>query len=281
MNKNDEQHSTFTVKNCLNAVTLPQSNTMNKTYIITGAGSGMGRATAQLLSQDPEASLLLIGRTRSTLEETHALLANRQLHTIADFDIRNSEAWRTTLAQTFSSTTNVCGVFANAGIGGENHYGAEDRWTDIISTNLTGTYVTVMELLPYLRQSKEVFKHIVITSSCLARFGVPNYTAYCTAKTGLLGLTRSLAVQLASDRILVNALCPGWVETEMAKAGIQNLADRGGETYAVEFDKQMGYVPLGRISQPEEIARMVAFLFSNQQTSITGQGLDINNGSYM
>ena len=254
---------------------------MKKTYIITGAGSGMGRATAQLLSQDPEASLLLIGRTRSALEETHALLAHRQLHTIADFDIRNSEAWRSAISQTFKSTTNVCGVFANAGIGGENHYGTADRWDEIISTNLTGTYVTVMELLPYLRQSKDTFKHIVITSSCLARFGVPNYTAYCTAKTGLLGLTRSLAVQLASDSILVNALCPGWVETEMAKAGIQNLADRGGETYAVEFDRQMSYVPLGRISQPEEIARMVAFLFSNQQTSITGQSLDINNGSYM
>jgi NAD(P)-dependent dehydrogenase (short-subunit alcohol dehydrogenase family) len=67
----------------------------------------------------------------------------------------------------------------------------------------------------------------------------------------------------------------------MAKAGIQKLADRGGESYNVEFDRQMSYVPLGRISQPEEIARMVAFLFSNQQTSMTGQGIDINNGSYM
>jgi NAD(P)-dependent dehydrogenase (short-subunit alcohol dehydrogenase family) len=67
----------------------------------------------------------------------------------------------------------------------------------------------------------------------------------------------------------------------MAKAGIQKLADRGGESYTVEFDKQMSYVPLGRISQPEEIARMVAFLFSNQQTSMTGQGIDVNNGSYM
>ena len=254
---------------------------MKKTYVITGAGSGMGRATAELLSQNKDVKLLLIGRTHATLEETHSMLANPENHTIAAIDIRNAASWQQTIAANFSESTQLCGVFANAGVGGENHYGTEDRWEEIISINLTGTYVTIMELLPFLKKSNDPFKHIVITSSCLARFGVPNYTGYCTAKTGLLGLTRSLSVQLASDHILVNALCPGWVETEMAKAGIQRLADRGGESYNAEFDRQMSYVPLGRISQPEEIARMVAFLFSNQQTSITGQGIDINNGSYM
>jgi NAD(P)-dependent dehydrogenase (short-subunit alcohol dehydrogenase family) len=254
---------------------------MKKTYVITGAGSGMGRATAELLSQNPEVKLLLVGRTRTALEETLSKLDNSANHTIAAIDIRNAQSWQATLSAHFSDTTNLCGIFANAGIGGENHYGPEDRWEEIISINLTGTYVTIMELLPFLRKSSDAFKHIVITSSCLARFGVPNYTGYCTAKTGLLGLTRSLSVQLAGEHILVNALCPGWVETEMAKAGIQRLADRGGASYQAEFERQMSYVPLGRISQPEEIARMVAFLFSNQQTSITGQGIDINNGSFM
>lgn len=241
----------------------------------------MGRATAELLAKNPEVKLLLVGRTQTALEETLAKLDNKENHTVAAMDIRDTSSWQAALSAHFSNTTNLCGIFANAGIGGENHYGAEDRWEEIISINLTGTYVTIMELLPFLRQSSDAFKHIVITSSCLARFGVPNYTGYCTAKTGLLGLTRSLAVQLAGEHILVNALCPGWVETEMAKAGIQRLADRGGASYDTEFERQMSYVPLGRISQPEEIARMVAFLFSNQQTSITGQGIDINNGSFM
>jgi NAD(P)-dependent dehydrogenase (short-subunit alcohol dehydrogenase family) len=254
---------------------------MNKTYVITGAGSGMGRATAELLSKNPEVKLLLVGRTQAALEETHSLLQNASNHTIASIDMRDANAWQKAIASHFDKNTNLCGIFANAGIGGENHYGPEDRWEEIISINLTGTYVTIMELLPFLRKSTDPFKHIVITSSCLARFGVPNYTGYCTAKTGLLGLTRSLSVQLATENILVNALCPGWVETEMAKAGIQKLADRGGESYTSEFERQMSYVPLGRISQPQEIASMVAFLFSNQQTSITGQGIDINNGSYM
>ncbi len=255
--------------------------TMKKAYVITGAGSGMGRATAVLLSQNPNTKLLLVGRNKTALEQTRSLLHQPENHALAALDIRDAHAWKAALAEHFHDNTNLCGIFANAGIGGENHYGPEDRWEEIISINLTGTYVTIMELLPYLRKSADDFKHIVITSSCLARFGVPNYTGYCTAKTGLLGLTRSLSVQLASEHILVNALCPGWVETEMAKAGIQKLADRGGESYAAEFERQMSYVPLGRISQPEEIAAMVAFLFSNQQTSMTGQGIDINNGSFM
>lgn len=252
-----------------------------KTYVITGAGSGMGRATAELLSKDPHTSLLLIGRREELLRETLTSCSNQENHRIAAIDIRDAKAWKDALESNFNPSTNLCGVFANAGIGGENHYGQEDRWDEIITTNLTGTYVTIMELLPWMRQSTDTFKHVVITSSCLARFGVPNYTAYCTAKTGLLGLTRSLALQLSTDRILVNALCPGWVETDMARAGIQKLADRSGQRYDAAFQEQMSYVPLNRISQPDEIARMVRFLFSNEQTSMTGQGIDINNGSYM
>ncbi|MGB1033111.1 MAG: SDR family NAD(P)-dependent oxidoreductase, partial [Flavobacteriales bacterium] len=167
------------------------------------------------------------------------------------------------------------------GIGGENHYGTEDRWGEILNINLTGTYNSIQESLPYLKNSSEDSKHILMTSSCLARFGVPNYTAYCTSKAGLLGLTKSLAIELANDNILVNSICPGWVETEMAQAGIQQLAERQNEEYKTAYQEQMNYVPLGRMSDPEEIARFVAFLFSDAQRSITGQGLDINNGSFM
>jgi 3-oxoacyl-[acyl-carrier protein] reductase len=79
----------------------------------------------------------------------------------------------------------------------------------------------------------------------------------------------------------VNALCPGWVETDMARAGIQLLANAIGQEYQKTFDEQMSIVPLQRITQPEEVAQFVKFMFSDLQTSITGQGLDINNGSYM
>ena len=241
----------------------------------------MGRATAQLLSENPEHRMVLVGRRKALLEETRSGMKRPETHFIMDMDIRDGKAWRSGLQKIGADQLNISAVFANAGIGGENHYGENDRWHEIISTNLDGTYVTIMELLPYLQKSEQTFRHIVITSSCLGRFGVPNYTAYCTAKTGLLGLTKSLAVQYAADKILVNAICPGWVETEMAKAGIQNLADRGHKSYQESFDEQMSFVPLNRISQPQEIAELVSFLMSDKQTSMTGQGIDINNGSFM
>ncbi len=252
-----------------------------KTYVITGAGTGIGKATAIALSHLPQTRLILVGRTLSHLEETQSQLHEPSTHFCVSLDIRDAQAWRTQLKQLQAETLNICGVFANAGIGGENRYGEEDAWGEILSINLTGSYTTIQELLPYLKNSSEKYRNIVMTSSCLARFGVPGYTAYCTAKSGLLGLTKSLALELATDHILVNAICPGWVETEMAKTSIQRLATMQQISYEESLDVQKSLVPLNRISQPEEIAALVIFLLTNQQTSITGQGIDINNGSFM
>jgi NAD(P)-dependent dehydrogenase (short-subunit alcohol dehydrogenase family) len=248
-------------------------------YIITGAGSGMGRATAVTLAENPDNRVILIGRDQKKLNETLSLMNQHRGHLAFAFDVRQASGWTNMLSGI--RDLDLHGLFANAGIGGENQYGKDDRWDDIISINLTGTYISVMECLPWLKRCSRPFRNIVITSSCLARFGVPRYTAYCTSKTGLLGLTRSLAVEHARDGILVNALCPGWVHTDMAVAGIQKLADASGSDYQEEFDRQMDFVPTGKISEPQEIANMVKFLFSNEQTSMTGQGIDINNGSYM
>jgi len=251
-----------------------------KTIIITGAGSGMGRATAIELSNQ-DAQIVLIGRRENALIETKKMLNKSNEHLHLAVDICNANDLKTGFEYLNLRNKNVCALFANAGIGGENHYGKEDRWNEILNINLTGTYNSIQESLPFLRKSEDSHKHILMTSSCLARFGVPNYTAYCTSKAGLLGLTKSLALELASDNILVNSLCPGWVETEMAQAGIQKLADHQNQDYDSTYKEQMGYVPLGRMSDPEEIAHFVAFMFSKAQRSITGQGLDLNNGSFM
>lgn len=252
---------------------------MKKTYLITGAGTGIGEATAKKLASEG-GRVILVGRREGLLYELKDNLEGKG-HIALSLDISDKKAVQKAYSSINLEQLNLCGIFANAGIGGENEYGDNDRWEQIININLSGAYYSIMESIPALKRSQEKFKHILITSSCLARFGVPYYTAYCASKTGLLGLTKALAMELGPFNIMVNSITPGWVETDMAKSGIQKIADHANESYEETFKEQMGFVPLGRMSDPSEIANYVSFLFSNQQTSITGQALDINNGAFM
>jgi NAD(P)-dependent dehydrogenase (short-subunit alcohol dehydrogenase family) len=244
-------------------------------YLITGAGSGIGKAIAKQLASEGHICFLL-GRNEANLKATLADLKTGQ-HQILGADIANASSMQSLIDANPSLVLD--GIMANAGIGGENAFGENDRWHEIINTNLTGTYNTVQYFLPALRKSKQAYKQIVITSSVLARLGVANYSAYCTSKAGLLGLMRSWAVQYAPENILVNAICPGWVNTSMAQAGLQGIADGIGISKDAFFEIAMQSVPLKKMSEPEEIGELVAYLM--KQTSMTGQTIDINCGSVM
>ena len=244
-------------------------------YLITGAGSGIGRAISVLLATNGHTCFLL-GRNENNLKETLALLPDNN-HQIFLADITDETAIGKLLKD--NDDLVLDGIIANAGIGGENNFGKNDRWNDIINTNLTGTYLTVQHFLSVLKRSKNNYKQIVITSSVLARLGVANYSAYCASKAGLLGLMRSWAVEYAQQNILVNAICPGWVNTDMAQNGLQGIADGIGITKSDFFDIAMQSVPLKKMSEPEEVAALVNYLIN--QTSITGQTIDINGGSIM
>lgn len=247
---------------------------MNKTYLISGAGSGIGKAIAQKLALEGNKCILL-GRKETLLMETLGQLEGQD-HAVLVADIRDIEG----LAKAAEHIKDMPlhGLIANAGIGGENYWGDGDRWYNIINTNLTGTYQFVNTFLPNLRLSTNE-RHILITSSVLARLGVDNYSAYCASKAGLLGLMRSWAAQYAREEILVNAICPGWVDTEMSQEGLQGIADGLGITKEEFYKIAMQSVPLRRMSQPEEIADLVTYLLS--QRSITGQTIDINCGAIM
>ena len=243
---------------------------------VTGAGSGIGRSIAKVLAERGY-SLILLGRNLDNLQSTKVLLKNSEQHQCQTCNIRNSAE----IKRSLENVPSLYGLIANAGIGGENRFGDQDRWDEIIDTNLTGTYQTIQACLPLIKKDRAPFKKIIIISSILARLGVPGYSAYCASKAGLLGLTRSLAAEHSGDGILINALCPGWVNTEMAQEGLQGFADALDISKDQAYKEAMKPVPLGKMSQPDEVAKLVAFLVSEEQTSFTGQTLDINNGALM
>ena len=141
-------------------------------------------------------------------------------------------------------------------------------------TNLSGTYWCCRAAERNLAEGGR----IVAVSSILARIGVAGYTGYCASKAGVLGLVRSLAAELAPRRIQVNAICPGWVNTNMAWQGFDAFP---GLTREQAYAEAMREVPLDRMSEPEEIAGTVAWLLSDEARMVTGQAIDHNGGAWM
>ena len=144
-------------------------------------------------------------------------------------------------------------LVANSGIGGPNADGPDDRFEEIVRTNLFGTYWCIRAAVRHLAPGPEQ-RHVVVIASILARIAVPGYTAYSASKAGLLGLVRSFSAELAPDEVQVNAICPGWVETDMAWQGIDAIVEATGMSREEAVADALKAVPLGRMGQPEDIA---------------------------
>jgi len=167
----------------------------------------------------------------------------------------------------------------NAGVGGgENVQGSDiARWKRTIDTNLTGMFLVTRELLPIMAEGGR----IINMSSVLGRIGVPGYTAYCASKHGVIGFTRALALEVLKRKITVNALAPGWVETDMAVLGMTQGATYSKVTYEQFREKSLAVVPIKRIIQPEEVAGLIKYLASPEAGAITGQCFNIDGGQAM
>ena len=248
-----------------------------RNVVVTGAGTGIGRDIVLRLAADG-ARVALIGRTRDTLEAVAGEAKGEAL--VLPTDICDAAAVENAFAKAAERFGPLHALVANAGAGGPNEPGPDDRWDDVVRTNMDGSYFCARAFERHLAEGPEP-RHCILMSSCLARFGVPGYTAYCASKAGLLGLTRALALEWAERGVLVNAICPGWVETEMARSGWQNIADATGQTLEQARREALDSVPSGRAAQPEEIAALVAFLLGPGGRSFTGQALDPNGGSWM
>ena len=256
---------------------------LGRHVLITGGGTGIGAAIAERLAAEG-AQLTLLARDGARLEEVLSGLETVEsgAHFSMSCDVRDANA----VDEAVAAAANECGplyaCIANAGVGGPNGPSDEggDRWDDLVLTNLSGTYHTLRAASQHLSPEGSA-RHLVVISSILARIGVPGYSGYCASKAGLLGLVRAMSAELAASDVQVNAVCPGWVNTSMANEGIEGMA--AGMNMSVEEARAlaMSAVPMGRMSEPEDIAGLVAWLISEDARGVTGQALDMNGGAFM
>jgi ketoreductase len=169
----------------------------------------------------------------------------------------------------------------NAGIGGltplDGEASSDETWHDIMEVNLTGVWRTCRAVFPFLPDAAR----IINISSVVGRFGVAGQSAYSASKHAIIGLTRSLALELAGRRITVNAVCPGWVDTDLARSGIRRIASESGISESEAFSLAGNMAPLGQVLTPSEIAGLVAYLASDEARNLTGQAIVLDGGQVM
>lgn len=243
--------------------------------VVTGAGRGIGKAIALRLAREG-ARLSLVARGVEALHETSEEVGGAFVRQV---DIRDAGQVDEAFAAAVEANGPVHALVANSGVGGPNEPGPGDRFYDLVATNLVGTYHCVRAAQPRLAPGPER-RDVVVISSILARIAVPGYTGYSASKAGLLGLVRSLAAELAPANVQVNAICPGWVDTDMAWEGLDLIAQATGSTRDEAYELAMQEVPLRRMSRPEDVAGTVAWLLGPDSRGVTGQAIDQNGGAF-
>ena len=243
--------------------------------VVTGGGRGIGRAIAERLAEEG-AELTLLARKIEALQQVASALDA----TAAACDIRDRAQVDRAFAAAAADRGPIHALIANSGLGGPNEDGREDRFDDLVATNLSGTYYCTRAALRHLAPGPEA-RHFVVLSSILARIPVAGYTGYSASKAGLLGLVRSLAAELGPQNVQVNAICPGWVNTDMAWSGLDGIADAIDGTRDDAYRDAMKEVPLGRMGEPADVAGTVAWLLSEDARGVTGQAIDQNGGAWM
>lgn len=247
-----------------------------KVAVVTGSSAGIGRATAVLMAEEG-ARVLLHGRDRSRLDVVRASLeaAGAEVEVFAG-DLTDPETPRILVDAALGRWGHLDVLVNNAG-GGSPPAAPEDTpleaWSGTLRLNLDAAFAMCRAAVPAMRAAGG--GRIVNVASVAGRAGsLLSGAAYTSAKAGLLGLTRHLARQLAPQRVIVNAVAPGLTRTERIGARWDAMP---GETRS----SILADVPLGRLAEPEEIARAISFLASDEASYIVGATLDVNGGVYM
>jgi NAD(P)-dependent dehydrogenase (short-subunit alcohol dehydrogenase family) len=249
--------------------------------LITGASRGIGEAIARRFASEG-ASVCLSARGEERCAEIAAEIAasGGEAFGVA-CDVTSRGAASAAVSAAVERWGRIDILVNNAGISGLTPLvGGEwvgDTWDRILATNLTAAFAISRLVLPSMPDGGR----IIFQSSVLGRFGVPGYAAYVAAKHGVIGLTRTMALELAPRKITVNAICPGWVETELGREGFGRIAAAQGITVEEARALAGKMAPLGAVLEPAEIAALAAYIASPEARNLTGQAIVLDGGQVM
>lgn len=240
-----------------------------KTVLITGGGSGVGAAIAVAMAK-AGASVWIAGRTQKSLHST------AQLHSAISTIVADVTDEKST-----KKMFKACGpcdiVIANAGASQSAPFAKTDcrTWDQMIAVNLTGVFLTFREGLKQLPKSDG---RLIAISSSAGLKGYAYVGAYAAAKHGVIGIVKSLALEVAKTEITVNAICPGFLDTPMTERSIENIIAKTSMNKQDAETALTSHNPQGRLIQPQEVAATALWLCSDEARSINGQAISISGG---
>jgi len=246
-------------------------NTTPQHAVVTGGGTGIGKAVAQQLSQQGF-KLTLMGRHRDTLDAVAEALPQAQA-ILCDVgqedDVQNAFAQAAKTLGPVSVLVNNAGVASSAPL----HKMSLEQFRRVLDVNVLGVFLCTRAVLPAML--KTASGRIVNVASVAGLEGHPYLSAYAASKHAVVGMTKCLALETCARGVTVNAVCPGYTETEMAKLAIDTVVQQTGLSPAQARETIVRVNPQGRMIQPAEVADTVAWLCSPAASAITGQAIVI------